>query len=133
MKKLFCLLIALLLVPLISFAETPDPIVGTWYMYSGFVDDSDVYFEFHTFTFTADGCVFSTMYDIGKDGTTSAKDYHVFAMWTKENDKYYINVGMQGAEELVFEKDSLFFPVSDSYKIRAWKMKQINYVKDFMQ
>ena len=34
MKKLFCLIIVLLLVPLVSFAEDPDPsIVGKWSFY----------------------------------------------------------------------------------------------------
>ena len=133
MKKLFCLLIVLLLVPLFSFADDPDPIVGTWYIHSGLVDDSDIYFEFHTFTFTAEGMVFSSKYDISKDGTTSPTDFNVIGVWTKDNEKYFINIGFKGAEELIFEKDSLFFPVSDSYKLRAWKMESINYVKDVKQ
>lgn len=131
MKKLLCiLLIVALFLPSAVLADETDPIVGCWYVYSGFVDNSDIYFEFHTFVFTFDGNVFSTKYDISEDGTTSAKDYHVIGLWTKEDGKYYINIGLEGAEELIVDNDTIFFPVTDSMKLRIRKMTPLNSVLD---
>lgn len=132
MKKLLCLLLVLLLVPLVSFADDQDPIVGIWYMCSDFVDEPDIYLEFYIFIFTSEGSIISSMYDLSDDGTTTMKDYHVLGAWTKDDDKYYINWCFKGAEELVFDKETMFFPITDEYKLRAHKMERINYVKDFV-
>ena len=117
MKKLITVfLILALLLPACSVADDPDPIVGCWYIYSGIVDDADVYFEFHTFVFTSDGNIFSSKYDVSKDGITSLTDFKVIGMWSNENNDYYINIGFKGAEKLILDNDTIFFPVTDSYK-----------------
>ena len=133
MKKIVCCLLVLMLVPLLSLADNQDYIVGTWYVYTGIVENNDdVYFEFHIFHFAPDGTVFSSKYDIGKDKTTTTTDFNVIALWTKDNGKYYINLGLQDPQELTIENDTLFFPVTSEYKVRVYKMNQVNYVKDFI-
>lgn len=132
MKKLItAILILSLLLPAASLAA--DPIVGTWYAYTGIVEDPEIreqaYYEFSTFHFTENGAVFSSTYDISADGDTSCKDYHVIGMWAKEGNDYYVNLGLNGAVKLYFDKDELFFPVS-SYSLRLHKMVPVNYVLD---
>ena len=130
MKKLFCLLLVLLFVPIVAFSDDQDPIVGTWYVYTGILEDPDVYFELHTFHFSPDGNIFSSKYDVSKNGIKSPTDFNIIGLWTKENGKYYINIGLQGAQELKIENGTLFFPVTDEYMIRVIKMDQVNYAKD---
>lgn len=132
MKKLITVILILsLLLP--SAALAADPIVGTWYIYSGIVEDQEIreqaYYEFSTFHFSENGTVFSSTYDISEGGDTSCKDYHVLGMWTKEENDYYVNLGFNGAVKLYFDKDELFFPVSD-YSLRLHKMVPVNYVLD---
>lgn len=133
MKKLIA--VALVIVMFLSTASLAekDPIVGTWYTYTGIVEDTEIrkqaYYEFSTFHFTEDGDIFTSTYDISEQGITTCKDYKVIGMWTKENGIYYVNIGLKGAVKLVYNEDSLFFPVSD-YSIRVHKMTPVNYVLD---
>ena len=132
MKKVFCVLIAaLLLLPGLSVADSPDPITGTWYVYSGIVDGSDgVYYDFNTFHFTPDGLVYSSRYDVSADGTTTVQDYHAVGIWRHENGTYFINLAMQGEQETVIENGTMLVPVNESYMIRVRKMEQVDYSQD---
>ena len=133
MKRLITIILILaLLLPAAALADR-DPIVGCWYVYTGVVEDPDIrkdtYYEISTFTFTEEGGVLSSTYDISEEGITTAKDYKMFALWTKENGKYYVNLGLDGAVELSFDGEDMFFPVS-TYSIRVRKLKPVNYVLD---
>ena len=135
MKKLLSVVLILaLLLPAVSLAADPDPIVGTWYVYSGILDNSEnkegAYYEFSLFHFSENGQVFSSTYDVSEKGVTTCKDYQAIGAWIKEKGDYYVNVGLSGAVKLSFDKDTLFFPVS-SYSIRLYKMTPVNYVLDF--
>lgn len=131
MKKLIAVIMILALLAPAAVLADRDPIVGVWCEYSGIVEDNETnaYYEINTFTFTADGNVFSSRYDVNEDGITTVKDYKVIGLWTNENDHYYINIGFNGAVELFFDNEDLFFPVS-SYSIRARKLKPVNYALD---
>ena len=131
MKKLIAFfLIVLLVVPVVSFAD--DPIVGTWYVYSGILNNDDVCFELSLFSFTEDNFIFSSTYDVSKSYITTAKDYKAIGAWTIKNGRYYVNIGFKGAQEVFIENDSMFFPVSD-FSIRIHKLTTVNYVLDYMQ
>lgn len=132
MKKLIAVILFLaLLLPAAALAD--DPIVGTWYTYSGIVEDPEIrkqaYYEISLFHFSEKGEVFSSTYDISEEGVTDCKDYKMIGMWTKEGSDYYINIGFEGAVKLSFDNDELFFPVS-SYSIRLHKLVPVNYVLD---
>ena len=131
MKKLIAIfLIVLLVVPVASFAD--DPIVGTWYVYSGLLNNNDVCLELSLFSFTEDNFIFSSTYDVSKSYITTAKDYKAIGVWTNENGRYYVNIGLKGAQEVFIENDSMFFPVSD-FSIRIHKLTTVNYVLDYKQ
>jgi len=134
MKKLITVVLILaLFLPAAALADDTDPIVGAWYVYSGIVEDSQVYYEIYVFFFTDDGNVLSSKYDVSKEGKTDAKDYSVIGLWTKESGKYFVNIGFSGAQEIEIHNNSMFFPVHDSYKIRIYKMISVNYAMDFKQ
>ena len=134
MKKITTVVLILsLLLPAAALADDTDPIVGAWYVYSGIVDDSQAYYEINVFLFTDDGNVFTSKYDVSKEGKTDVKDYSVIGLWTKESGKYYVNIGFSGAQEVEVHNDSMFFPVFDSYKIRIYKMISVNYAMDVKQ
>ena len=131
MKKLIAFfLIVLLVVPVTSFAD--DPIVGTWYVYSGILNNDDVCLELSLFSFTEDNFIFSSTYDVSKSYITTAKDYKTIGVWTNENGRYYVNIGFKGAQEVFIENDSMFFPISD-FSIRIHKLTTVNYVLDYKQ
>ena len=136
MKKLITLLLILaMLLPAAALADR-DPIVGTWYVYSGIAEKvelrKDIYLEINLFHFAEDGYIFSSTYDISEEGITTAKDYQKIGMWTNDNGRYYVNIGLKGPQELTCDGDSLFFPVSD-YSIRVHRMTVVNFTKDIMQ
>ena len=133
MKKLIAVLLILaVLIPVTAIAER-DPIVGTWYIYSGIVDDSELreqaYFELSLFHFTEDGNIFSSTYDVSDKGITTVKDYKVIGLWTVKDGKYFVNIWMTGAKEVEIEANSIFIPVNDYY-IRIKKLDEVNYVTD---
>lgn len=135
MKRLICLFIILICIPLISFADNPDPIVGTWYIYTGITDgldvDAEAYIEFVIFHFAEDGTVFSSQYDLDSKGITTVTDYKAIALWSNDNGHYLINMGSQGTSELTIVNDSMFFPVSASYQVRIRRMDSVDPVLDF--
>ena len=132
MKKLCIVaLILVLAFPALAFADQ-DYIVGSWYVYSGIMEDDAEYLEIDTIHFTADGGIFSNRYTVSSTGVTTCKDYSVIGLWTKENDRYYINMG-SGPDEIVLESNTMFFPASKDYKLRFIKMRPINYVIDLKQ
>ena len=131
MRKLItAILILSMILPAAALAQ--DPIVGTWYTYTGIVEDQELrekaYFELNTFTFTEDGDIFTSTYDVDESGITTAKDYKVIGLWTKDNGHYYVNIGFAGAVE-VSVNNEMFFPVG-SYSIRIRKLKPVNYTLD---
>lgn len=133
MKKLITIiLIMVMILPAAALADQ-DPVVGTWYTYTGVVEDPEIrkqaYYELSTFTFTEDGNVFASTYDISAEGITTAKDYKVIGLWTNENGHYYVNIGMTGAVEVSFDNDDMFFPVS-SYSLRIRKLEPVNFALD---
>lgn len=133
MKKLLAVVLILALaLPALALADQDD-IVGTWYFYSGLADDPVLYFEIDTIHFSPEGNIFSSRYTVSSSGVTTCKDYNIIGFWTKEDGHYYINLGLNGAEEIDIENNTVFFPVSESYKLRFTKMKPVNYVIDLKQ
>ena len=135
MKKLIAIILILaMLLPAVALAER-DPIVGTWYVYTGIVEEpelkSKAYFEISLFSFTDDGIVFTSTYDVSEKGITTVNDYQMIGLWTNKDGKYYVNVGMKGAKEITVEENSLFFPVDD-YSIRVRKMEPVDFALDMM-
>ena len=124
------MLLVLLLVPLISFAEDQDPIIGTWYVYTGPLENYHAYLEFNIFHFKPDGTIFNSQYDLDENGVTTTKDFKTVGLWTKENDIYFINFAMQGPHETTIENNTMFIPVSTEYMIRVKRMDPINYTLD---
>ena len=132
MKKLFiAVLILVLALPVLACADQ-DYIIGSWYVCSGFMEDDAEYIEIDMIHFTPDGNIIGNRYTLTSSGVTTCKDYSVIGLWTKENDRYYINMG-SGPEEIVLESNTMFFPSSDSYKLRYIKMRPINFVIDLKQ
>ena len=132
MKRLLAVVLILALaLPALALADQ-DYIVGSWYVCSGFMDSPDEYLEIDTIHFTPDGNIIGNRYTLTTSGITSCKDYSIIGLWTKENDRYYINMG-SGPEEIVLESNTMFFPSSKSYKLRYIKMRPINYVIDLKQ
>ena len=133
MKKLFiAVLILILALPVLACADQ-DYIVGSWYVYSGFTEDDAEYLEIDTIHFTPEGGIFSNRYTVSSSGVTTCKDYSVIGLWTKEDGRYYINLGLNGPEEITIENNTMFFPVTESYKLRFIKMKPVNFVTDMKQ
>ena len=135
MKKVFALIfVVVLLLPVVSLSEG-QAVAGVWYLFPGysnnlFIDDG-VTTEIRLFILTKDGLVYSSTYDIDKNGITTAKDYKLIGLWTYDNGKYYANIGMAGAHELRVEKDSLLIPI-EGYSYRFHKMKTFNTVLDIV-
>lgn len=130
MKKVFCILLAaLLLLPVLSIADDPEPITGTWYV---FTDTENNACNFSIFRFLPDGTVTSSQYDIDIAGTSASKDFSFVGTWEKQEGANLVNIADQGARETVIENNTMFIPVSDQYSIRVRKMEPVDYSVDIM-
>ena len=140
MKKLFCLLLVLLLVPFSSLAEDPDPIVGCWYLYY----DKSVTPEMESafpgydqliciYIFSESGVVNVTGASVV--GSVGTPEYSPGGKWKKTADCYSISlIGFAENAVSYLEDDSILLCISESnnYFMRLKKLYSFNPYQDYV-
>lgn len=126
MKKLLAVILILALI--LPAAALADLIEGIWYAYTELSDDQG--YEMHIFRFDADGSFLSSTYTIDKQGVTKVKDYKLIGLWSNKDDHYYINIGLNGVQELTIEDGTFFLPMTDEIAIRVRKLEPVDYAFD---
>lgn len=122
MKRFFLLILVLLLLPVISFSEEPDPIVGSYYILlnltgTPFESSADgIVTSVFVVTFDDSGRVYYLEQDFYDDKSTS-KDPRMIGEWKKEDSKYIVSILYVGTKEAYFENDILYVAlfVKDQY------------------
>lgn len=140
MKKLFCLLLVLLLVPLVAFSDEQDPIVGCWYIYynksitpemESIYPDCDICFTIYVFDNS--GVVYASNSIIL--GTAGKSEYSTAGKWEKTESGY--NIGLLGVGEgnAFIENDYLLLAVQNTsdYYAKFRKLYNFNPYKDYVR
>ena len=117
MKKLFCALLVLMLLPIISFAdESP---VGCWY----FLYDKEKYPEFSEnyhdadlvfiiYVFSSDGSI--SILENYVTGKTGSPTYKTVGFWSTSDSGYQYGIVGFGKGEIFIKDDMLHMQVPDS-------------------
>lgn len=139
MKKLFCLLLVLLLVPFASLAADRDPIVGCWYMYydkSVTPEIESVFPDYDQliciYVFTESGVINVTgAFVVGSVGTP---DFSSCGKWEKDGDHYKISLIGYAENALSYcENDCVLLNINDSnYFMRLRKLYSFNPYQDYV-
>ena len=120
MKKFICLLLVMLFLPVFSFADDPDPIVGFWYTLID-VDDipeknrqrlleypfsTGIQFEILILRFTENGEIYRTVSDFFEHRSESY-DGAIVGTWTKDENSEYHTVLTSKFEKAYFLGEKL--------------------------
>ena len=119
MKRMFCLLLALLLVPLVAFSDDQDPIVGCWYIfYDSYVapEMSSIFpgtdKSLSILFFNKDGTVYDLYAEIVDDNCTP--EYAVAGKWQLINDLYVFSIIGTGRRIVTVTPDALYVKLPDA-------------------
>ena len=120
MKKLFCLLLVLLFVPIVAFSDDLDPIVGCWYMYydKAKTPEMESLFENYDklisiYIFNESGVVYIAGASIA--GTEGTPEYTPAGKWEKTGDSYRVSlIGFVENALSYCEDDSLLISPDES-------------------
>ena len=139
MRKLLCLLLVLLFVPLVSFADDRDPIVGCWYMYY----DKSVTPEMESafpgydqliciYIFNESGVVNVTGASVV--GTVGTPEYTPAGKWSKDGDHYKISLIGYAENAISYcENDCILLNINDSnYYMKLKKLYNFNPYQDYV-
>ena len=146
MKKLICLLLVFVLVlPVVSFAEDPDPIVGCWYVvfdvnqfpesyqkaFKQNIHIRDTVFETHVFWFTEDGEIYNSIANF-RSRQSEAAGSPIIGTWSKgENGKYTTVISSTISLNSAYIEDGVLYAkyLSDYY-IPFRKMYPLDFKTD---
>ena len=106
MKRLLCLLLALVLFPVVSLADDPDPIVGAWYIMLDYKDyqvpeTAGKNYMLYIMIFEESG-VLSGISGESLEGSGLIANGSSIGTWSKDGDKYVINMIGVGSNSAMF-------------------------------
>lgn len=126
MKKLFCILLILFLIPVFSFADDPDPIIGCWYLYydsslapelSSSFPDTDK--AIGVYIYNSDGTIYVLEADISDNKCTPK--FGVHGKWQNINGLYVVSTIGAGKTTAIVTDDALYLKILDSDLSVAYK------------
>ena len=130
MKKCFCLLLAvLMLCPVLSMADDPDPIIGVWYLC---VDINDTTTELiekgYTYSisilqFSADGQIVGSSVDF-KPGSGESQTPSYLGKWEKDGNQYKTSLIGNGIDKAFFEDGVLYVAIFNQTQYYGFRKMQ---------
>ena len=137
MKKLFCLLLILLFVPLVSFSESADPILGAWYImldyteYPVTAETENKNYMFYIMIFEENGTVSGVSGENLK--TTGLYAYgSSVGTWSNDNGKYTVNMIGVGSNSAEFDGDRLLVQMTTNVWYSMQRMNKGGWYTDLI-
>ena len=140
MKRFLCLLFVLVLFPVVSFGDDPDPIVGCWYMYydKAFTPEMESAFPgvdkmICVYVFSENGTINLTGTQvIGADGTP---EYSVGGKWEKSGSSYMVSLIGYGKCKTLVDNDCLMLEIESApgYYMVLKKMYPFDPYNDYVR
>ena len=137
MKKLFCLLLVLLLVPFSTFADDPDPIVGAWYImldyteYPQTADTENKNYMFYMMIFEENGTISGVSGESLKTTGLYASGSAI-GTWSNDNGKYTFNMIGVGSNAAEFDGDRLLVQMTTNVWYSMQRMNKGNWYSDLI-
>ena len=134
MKKLFCLLFVLVLLPIVAFAD--DDIVGSWYMcfdknatpeFASAFQDCDVIIS--VYTFWADGTI--TLFENDITDKSGTPIYTPTGKWEKTSSGYTYSIISLGSGAAIVDNDYIYLEVSTPVYLRLHKLIPLDPYTDY--
>ena len=117
MKRFFCLLFVLFLLPIVSFADNQDPIVGAWYIMLDYREGPQTAetigktYMFYILFFEESGSISAVSGEATELTGLIASGSRV-GQWINENGKYTLNIVGIGTTPAEFSDDRLLVQIT---------------------
>lgn len=140
MKKILILFSVLLFIPLLSFAESPDPIVGCWYLYYDSLKTPEMYSAFpdkdnalSVYYFNSDGSIYVLNADVSDNKCTPS--YGFSGKWQNINGLYVVSMIGSGKTTALVNDDELLLKILDvdDYYVRYKKLLYFDPYMDYVK
>lgn len=137
MKRFFCLLAVLVLLPFAVIAEEADPIIGTWYImldyteYPQTAETNGKNYMLYILVFEESG----TISGVSAESTNTTGLYgsaSAVGTWSNDNGKYTVNLIGVGSNSAEFDNDRLLVQMTPNVWYSMQRMNKGNWYTDLI-